>query len=195
MNPLTHRLLTVNIYDRLNEHINDIAGEKNSPKILSKNSLVWGSVRPDFIREDVPHFKNQGENKFYNKYNDLVGRLSVISPREFSGEMGQIFHYIGDYFCHAHNKKIFINNRRGHLMNEIRLQRFARNLGKDFFTLRFENFSFTGVKDVIRQGHQVFVGDKFSFKNDLLYSFNMCVIVGQRLIKMFLHKQKSFLAA
>ncbi len=173
MNPLTHKFLTDKVYLQLN---------KEFQLVLSKKSLIWGSIRPDFIRHSIPHFKERGVQPFYNKCQKIEQSISKLSIKQMSIELGQIFHYICDYFCHAHNKRKFINKTRLHILNEIKLQRFIQNTNFNFLNVKLNNYNDELFENIIEKEYTKFVNDSFNFKNDLIYSYKVCIIIGRKIM-------------
>lgn len=183
MNPLTHKFLADKVYSQLN---------KESQLILSRKSLIWGSVRPDFIKHSIPHFKERGVQPFYSKYKKIDQNITKLSIKELSIELGQIFHYICDYFCHAHNKRKLIKKTRLHILNEIKLQRFIQNTNFNFINVKLNNYDEQLFEDIIEKEYTKFINDSFNFKNDLMYSYKICVIAMRKILSNI--KKKSSIA-
>lgn len=185
MNPLTHKILADNILQTLK---NDFQEE-----VLLRKSLLWGSVRPDIFRGDISHFKNEGAEKFFKKYEKVDKSSVVMTGREFSCSLGQIFHYLSDFFCQAHNSEKYFDRRSAHLLNEIKLQQFAQKKSFNYFVRQLQKKAGFDVnkttsstlrfQELIENKHALFMEDKFCFKNDLIYSFGICVLAGRRLIE------------
>ena len=168
---------------------------KKDYNILVKRSLLWGSVKPDFIRHRIPHYKYRGTKGFYKKIDQLEQSAAKLTPKEFSLELGQIFHYLADYFCQAHNKQYFINKTRFHVLNEIRLQRYFKKLNKDFFDFNIIGNRPKNIIDIIETEHLKFQQEEFSFANDLKYTFRILMIIGNKLLSSYVAQRQKGLAA
>jgi len=191
LNPLTHKILAQKLYQELSE--------VSTPQILYRKSFIWGSMRPDFVRESIPHFKSRGDKQFYKKCGSFINNMNQLNQREFSGELGQIFHYIGDFFCQAHNKKLLVYNKRHHFLNEIHLQKFIKNIKNNFFDISMrnmhENSRGINVRKIIESEYKRFEKDKFSFQNDLHFAYRVSALIGRKMIKNYVQRRSRYLAA
>lgn len=85
------------------------------------NAIYRGSVMPDLRdKEDGSHY---GEACLDNAKVILeeIRNLNTTDMRIFSYKVGQLTHFISDYFTNAHNKGYLQRNMRLHMLYEMRL--------------------------------------------------------------------------
>ncbi len=152
---------------------------------ISKNWLMFGSIKPDFTNDSVSHFKKDNLTNFCQKYFDLQELNPEENLRDFSLKLGELFHYIADYFCQAHNEAELINKKLSHFKYEWQLNKFAKKL---FERSSIDKLSDDGVYDMrlsnfINYKHQDYLKRKQSFKNDLDFTFKVCILMTKKLVK------------
>lgn len=182
MLPFTHKLIADKVYEAIYEefHIRvDIEGLKN------------GSVEPDKYPKKL-FMKHKMKVSFHfikEKIDEISGMefpLSKEDVERFSFNLGIIIHFISDYFCQAHNDKIY-NNIIKHLLYETNLEKyFLRRINT--FNPKFENKK-TGwncekgsISGYIAKKHTEYNSLKRTMTNDLVFSVSMSVIVALRIV-------------
>lgn len=174
MMTLTHRIVTLEVRQRLIEDLGIF---------LPKKYLIWGSVRPDFVKHRVSHFKDENVELFYEKWDRLCVMNMRTHLQDFSVELGEIFHFLCDYFCFAHNDPELSREMWHHLRYENELHKFARREREQVFDLTCADYSLVPFRELIEYKHKLFLLRPQSFENDLQCSFEMCMIVAQKLFK------------
>lgn len=155
---------------------------------LSKTALAWGSVKPDFIEGDISHFKDETIENFYAQYEELKEMNPDQNPYSFAVKLGELFHYIADYFSRAHNDPELdpgtIWEKTVHVYHEWKLNKVAQNLHPDFFKEEIEEKTVykKSLEEFIEEEHAEFRNRDYSFKNDIGAAFRICVLMTNKLV-------------
>lgn len=151
--------------------------------VLLKQDLVWGSMRPDFVKHPIPHFWDEGVDLLCAKWDDLCVVDRDRQPQRFSVELGEMYHFLCDYFCYAHNEPSLMQEVWPHLKYENELHRYVKRI--DFQTLKISeaDYSMISFPDLVKYKHSLFQARRPSFENDLKSSFEICMIVTKMLLE------------
>ena len=155
---------------------------------LSKTALAWGSIKPDFIEGDISHFKDETIENFYAQYEELKEMNPDQNPYSFAVKLGELFHYIADYFSRAHNDPELdpgtIWEKTVHIYHEWKLNKVAQNLHPDFFKEEIEERDVykKSLEDFFEEEHAEFLNRNYSFKNDIGAAFRICVLMTNKLV-------------
>ena len=179
----THFILAKNLYEYF---------EKRKLK-LSKFWLIIGSLKPDFISDDINHYKDKSISIFYKKYNKLTKTSPEKKIKEFARELGELFHYIADFFCFAHNDQKMKNNYSLHFKYEWQLNKFAYKTDKAYKIkinpADLEILKFT-LPEIIEYRHKNYLQRKQNFKKDLSSSFKTSILLTNKLLREISSKNK-----
>ncbi len=166
---------------------------------LSKIALTWGSIRPDLTEGDISHFKDKSIEKFYEKFDELKNSNPDQCPFKFAVKLGELFHYIEDYFSRAHNDPELepdtLWKKTVHIFHEWKLNGFAQNLHPDFFKKEIEEkFIYKNdLETFIEKEHKEFLEREYSFEDDIESAFRVCILLTNKLIyEMQLENNYSF---
>ncbi len=87
---------------------------------LNKRAFAYGNIKPDIPSKN--HKDHTLEN-YLNTVWDLTNQLiqEDLTVEEFSVQLGEICHYICDFFCYYHVLEEIYNNKLHHFYYEIRL--------------------------------------------------------------------------
>ena len=155
---------------------------------ISKTALAIGSVKPDFIEGEISHFKDETIENFYSQYEELKNINPDQSPYKFALKLGELFHYIADYFSRAHTDPELspgtLWEKTVHIFYEWKLNIVAQNLHPDFFKKEFEEKHVYKIdlEEFIEKEHVKFIDQDFSFKNDIGSAFRICILFTEKLI-------------
>lgn len=155
---------------------------------LSKTALAWGSVKPDFIEGNISHFKDETIENFYAQYEELKEMNPDQNPYSFAVKLGELFHYIADYFSRAHTDPELdpgtLWEKTVHIYHEWKLNKVAQNLHPDFFKEEIEEKTVykKSLEDFIEEEHAEFRNRDYSFKNDIGAAFRICVLMTNKLV-------------
>lgn len=134
---------------------------------LNKKNLIYGSIKPDFVKNKVPHYIDKSIDFIYEEIERLISDSNNIGVKEFSRRLGMIMHYISDYFCRAHNTKYYRKNLIPHLKYEKRLAKIMKDM-KSIKLIRFEMY-FGSIKESIIELNKEYM-QKRSLEQDREYT-------------------------
>lgn len=147
---------------------------------LSKKSLIYGSVKPDFMKNKVPHYIDKSINYIEKEIEILLSQS--MDKKEFSRRLGMIIHYISDYFCRAHNTSYYKNNIIAHLKYERRLSKEMTM--KNIKAIKNNEIKFDVVKEFIINFNEEYMKHK-SLKRDNEYTVtainSICSYIAEKL--------------
>ncbi|MFT3983296.1 MAG: zinc dependent phospholipase C family protein [Lachnospiraceae bacterium] len=86
---------------------------------LNKWAFAYGNIKPDLPSH--PHQHHTLEN-YLTKVCSLSDELASgeLSPEEFSLHLGEVCHYVSDFFCHYHVNETIHNKKLHHLLYELK---------------------------------------------------------------------------
>jgi len=99
---------------------------------------------------------------------------------KFSLELGEIFHYLCDYFCYAHNDKELLRCFP-HICYENNLHSTAKKMEEMLnFTgyIFYSSFSFL---ELIEKRHKLYLSSVPSYRNDVLSSYNILMEIALKI--------------
>lgn len=89
---------------------------------LDKTSFIYGNIKPDLSYKLIKKAHIM-ENHFRNVCESSKALMEKPMDREkFSVELGQICHYVSDFFCKYHLNREVFHKFGGHFLHEVRLQ-------------------------------------------------------------------------
>ena len=168
----THMLLANNILSRSN-------GKK--VYLINKNRFLWGNVKPDcaskyklkkhyyeesieMILEKIYFLSSFSINDIYYNY----------GKKKFSEELGVVCHFLCDFFCMPHNRRMEFKNAidmKNHVIYENKLAKAAKSYKPTDEIHR--NLSVDMVETFIKQNLKKYEKNK-GFENDLDFSYYVC---------------------
>lgn len=135
---------------------------------LNKKNLIYGSIKPDFAKNKVPHYIDQSIDYIDDEIEALIKDFNIISKKVFSRRLGMIMHYISDYFCRAHNTNYYRKNLMAHLKYEKRLAKTMKM--KDIKINKYCEIYWEKFKDSIVELNKEYMKEK-SLIRDKEYTF------------------------
>jgi len=173
---------------------------------LNKNSLVYGSIKPDIAPSlaKLDHFKPQSFDLIMNEIHRL-SQMSFANNKEFiknfSTQIGVVTHFIADFFCVPHNDRVKYRKATfiSHMIYENNLHKIFRDFDgkvsalKEDFTV--DNYSAHIIKCAIDQLHQKYNARDESFMNDLTSSLEATSAVGLYIVRHAINRRSSIVAA
>jgi len=111
MNLLTHIKISRILYDHF-EGLMD----------LDRNAFIYGNIKPDLsgVSMSRAHIAENYREYVCRSSGELMKQAK--STKEFSMELGQICHYLCDFFCRYHKDKEIYSRLTCHFLYELRLQ-------------------------------------------------------------------------
>ena len=151
-----------------------------------RKAFCLGSILPDI----KPSFITK-RHEFYGTFHEVQEKLKVLvedgtdryKERVFWRRMGEIFHYIADYFTFPHNRTftgtlVEHNSYEKELKNQ--LKSYIRNGDADQYAgyaIRFT--SFEQLTEYIQDKHAVYLKKERNISDDIRYILNVCFQVFQ----------------
>lgn len=146
-----------------------------------RKAFCLGSILPD-IR---PSFVTK-RHEFFGTFDEVQEKLEALveygteqyKERVFWRRLGEIFHYIADYFTFPHNKTftgslVQHNSYEKELKN--RLKSYIRNGEADRYTdpaISFGNFG--QIIEYIKTQHETYLKKERNITDDIRYILNVC---------------------
>lgn len=151
-----------------------------------RKAFCLGSILPDI----KPSFITK-RHEFYGTFHEVQEKLKVLvedgtdryKERVFWCRMGEIFHYIADYFTFPHNRTftgtlVEHNSYEKELKNQ--LKSYIRNGYADQYAGYAIHFtSFGQLTEYIQDKHAVYLKKERNISDDIRYILNVCFQVFQ----------------
>ena len=180
----------------LAKYIVDSLGEQELQK--HKKAFYLGSILPD-CKPSFITIKHEMEGTFpkvQHELEELVERQknAQINMRVFYRNLGEVIHYIADYFTFPHNPH-YPGNLKDHCIYEEHLKRGLKEYiasgeaekNSEWVRLSVVNLNSTAdICNFIRKAHETYVKLKNSVEDDCRHIVTMChqvVVAVIRLIK------------
>lgn len=173
MLPFTHKIIS----EHLHRNVKETLGIE-----LNKTSLIYGSIKPDISPSffKVKHFKPQSFSIVINEIlelsqNDLVSNKAFM--KQFSQQIGEVTHFIADYFCVPHNdRKTYHKNFINHLTYEGQLHRLFKDFNQKIEVksqqFNAENYTVEKIQNIINRLHYDYQFRGESLSNDMKSSIH-----------------------
>ncbi|MEG1822027.1 MAG: zinc dependent phospholipase C family protein [Clostridiales bacterium] len=175
----------------LASHVSDYISEKYGFHFVT-NAIYRGSVMPDLKdKEDGSHYSENCLDNANIIMNDIY-TMPAKDMKSFSYKVGELMHFIADYFTNAHNRDYLQKNMRLHMMYEMRLH---FQLSKALKCPRFESDSNVDPMVQIKAWHNEYKYGKGSVEKDLHYILQACFYVADMVVAMFCKKKATLLLA
>src|SRR6056297_2393813 len=166
MNLLTHIELSKVIYKNLKDKI-----------VLEKNSFVYGNIKPDLTNKLLkkPHTVENYMHYVCEEAEYLMEE--EVSLHEFSFRLGEICHYISDFFCLYHTDLEIFNEFKKHFIYELKLHfvllKNIRSIGSKFGEIN----SRQNIHSIIEEFQNQYFEKPSNMKKDLDYAFMATVYI------------------
>lgn len=129
----THHYLATLVYQYMEEKY-DIT--------LKHNVLHYGSIVPDLIGKyaRVPHYYDLSDSFYKEELEQMLEDKKYRDNTKFSYKLGVLLHFTADFFCLAHNDKVYRESIWQHLNYEMSLhQEFLSTDKKELFKYKTES--------------------------------------------------------
>lgn len=144
---------------------------------LDKNSFAYGNVKPDISRESR-HISHTLEN-YLHIVNEKALQLieKETSPEEFSVSLGEICHYVCDFFCLYHLNEEIYHKKFHHFLYELRLH---LELYKIYFSRKLKMqkhriIPHKNIDTIILEMRKEYLLKPHSYKLDIDYAFHTAI--------------------
>lgn len=169
MNFLTHIAISKIVYSNIKTKVD-----------LNKYAFIFGNVKPDLssnIKKN-PHILDNHLSNVCGCSSELMeGKESL---RDFSIELGQICHYVCDFFCQYHLDLLIFNNLRDHFFYELKLQyvlnKMTRN-GRSHTILMKNKAARKDIESIIFEMRNSYMSEVSSVSKDISYAISTAIWV------------------
>ncbi len=175
----------------LASHVSDYVSEKYGFHFVA-NAIYRGSVMPDLKdKEDGSHYS---ENCFANAslIFEELNKIDAADIKAFSYKVGELLHFIADYFTNAHNKEYLQRNMRLHMVYEMRLHFKLTKLIKNY---ELKSGAEINPLNQIKIWHNEYKYGKGGVEKDLRYILRSCYYIADLVVSMYCRKKASLLLA
>jgi hypothetical protein len=175
MNLLTHIAISKILYDHF----------KGQMK-LDRRAFIYGNIKPDLS------WKSMSKAHIMENYHDYVCNSSCDlmkngkSHEEFSVELGQICHYVCDFFCKYHLNKEIFHSLGGHFLHELRLQYELWKLtGKGKLELDIYSWNARGdIASILFQMRSDYFYEAVNINKDIYYAISAAIWVCESVARL-----------
>lgn len=168
MNLLTHVAISKILYDHFEKQME-----------LDRNAFIYGNIKPDLSYKLMK--KAHLMENYFAYICSSSGELmkGERSLEEFSVELGQICHYVCDFFCRYHLNKDIFHNLGGHFLYELRLQYELWKLTrKGKFELDiYSRKARSDIASIIFQARSDYFSESVTFNKDIYYAISTAIWV------------------
>lgn len=150
---------------------------------LASASLYYGSIAPDLFDKDKgSHYAPS----CLGQISKLLESIEVENDdKAFCHLLGEVLHFVVDYFTAAHNKPYLMNNMRLHMMYETQLH-FLLVKEPPISTPLISSFD-GDLLTQLEQWHDVYALQRSKASRDLDYITQACCFVAGVLVENRLH--------
>lgn len=165
-----HKVVHLVFSKHLRKRIEELTGI-----ILDKKRFAYGNIKPDLSLTmfTCPHKLYQSFNVLKSHTRDLFTQQMNIA--DFSEKLGEVTHYLSDYFCFAHSD-IYQGSGLAHYAYEssmlFRLRRFIREAKTARCSL-YPDVSIQDLKSFVFNEYKSYVLSPHTQLGDMLRSFNV----------------------
>ncbi len=160
MNLVTHITISKILYNNLNSIMD-----------LDKGAFVYGNIKPDLTHKLLrnPHTL---ENYFLIVCNSAERLMNnKLSLQEFSFELGEICHYVCDFFCQYHLGDELFHKFREHFIYELKLH-FVLLKNSSIINISPKTSAVRqNISSIIKELRKEYSANPAAMKKDLEYSF------------------------
>lgn len=161
MNLFTHLAISKILYNHFNERMK-----------LDRSAFIYGNIKPDLSYKVIK--KSHLVENYFTFVCSSSGELMKNEKdlEEFSVELGQICHYVCDFFCRYHLNKEVFHNLGNHFLYELRLQYELWKLTrKDKYALDLQSRKARrDIASIIFQMRIDYFSESVTLKKDINYA-------------------------
>lgn len=155
---------------------------------FDQTAFYYGNLKPDLTGTYLTkrHYPSLMFDEVMEKIRTFVEKYTIYSKngRELSTDLGEICHYITDFFTYPHNDDIYHRSLLAHYIYE---KRISARIGKRIDEEKFENwvspivppFTADALIERIKQLHQQYITKtgRHCIANDMVYISKACAMV------------------
>lgn len=155
---------------------------------IEEKEFKYGFIKPDInlnLRFKA-HTKDEMMNDVISNMENLITNSHHINNKDFYDQLGIIMHYLGDFFCAAHNthfdggifKHIYYEKTQNilHRSSMERIIKDVQNIGIQVLN------TFKEIKNFLLKLHNEYLKEKINKKTDLIYCIKSILAISLSLI-------------
>ena len=150
---------------------------------LDKRAFQYGNIRPDLPSVERNH------HTLENCLSIVCDRVNQLMEEEksleyFSVSLGEICHYVSDFFCYYHLNEEIHNKKMQHFLYELRLHHelFRIRFKKRYVILPSSMQPRKDISSIILEMREVYLSQPQSMRRDIDYAFSSAVWICESII-------------
>ena len=155
-----------------------------------RKAFCLGNILPDI----QPSFVTK-RHEYFGTFDEVQEKIiqlvetgaEDLNDRVFWRRIGEVMHYIADYFTFPHNRTFDGTLRQHNSYEKNELKAFVKSGKADVYAekkLKFENLG--ELDDFIKDHHREYLGCKRNIDEDIHYILSVCYQVFQGLVQLCL---------
>lgn len=161
MNLLTHISISKLLYKSL-----------KSKMKLDKKAFIYGNMKPDLTSKCLrkPHTLENYFTIVCDKADKLVNEDMLL--KDFSTELGEVCHYVSDFFCQYHIDEEIFHKLKSHFKYELKLHfEFLRTMPK-ISIISNENEVRKDISSIITELRGKYLSKPAEMQKDIVYALS-----------------------
>lgn len=145
---------------------------------LDKRAFAYGNIKPDVSRESLHNNSHTLENYLFH-VNERAKQLieKEVPLKDFSADLGEICHYVCDFFCYYHLNEEIYNKMLRHFFYELRLH---GEIYKIYFRHKLKISSTMkeprkNIASIVLEMKKEYLQEPESYKRDIDYALQTAV--------------------
>lgn len=178
MNFLSHLFISKALHHHLIKNMN-----------LDKKAFMYGNIKPDLPSKcfGKPHILENYLATICENSNQLMNTKSSL--KQYSSKLGEICHFICDFFCHYHFDKVIYKKSLHHFIYEIRLHLV---LCKILFKQKLKQFPYVkkarkDISSIVLEMLKDYSSNPGSMKKDIYYAYSTALWVCESVLYFMVH--------
>jgi hypothetical protein len=138
---------------------------------LDKSAFLYGNIKPDMTRKCLrnPHTLQNYSLAVCNSADDLMN--NKVSLQEYSIKLGEICHYVCDFYCQYHINEEIFNKFKDHFLYEMKLHFELMKNKSDIYLKNNLNTAKANIALTIVELRKEYSGIPATMKKDIDYAF------------------------
>ncbi len=151
---------------------------------LDKANFIYGNIKPDLNSKVIkrPHILDNYIDYVCSSAGNLM--KGEVSLEEFSVELGEICHYICDFFCRYHLNLEIFNDLKGHFFYELELHFVLLGLSREEKSeMEINNKKADrDIGSIISAMRADYFSETAAFKKDISYAISTSIWVCESVV-------------
>lgn len=143
---------------------------------LDREAFIFGNLKPDCTPKVLlrPHILTNYLDQVLELANHLM--KDHMTREVFSEDMGELCHYLADFFCYYHAREEKFHHLVSHALYETRLQKYHQIQTSSFLKniLSFKVDPIENLKTSILNARAIYLSLPQSLDLDFFYAYRIC---------------------